>query len=81
MLAQLLCLHVTKLSMGWDGRYRPEAIRGFMHDRETLVLVARSYEVSGSNSEVAGFAVMTYSDVDAHLLLLAVSRPTPSVKE
>ncbi len=67
----LIARDEIEYGLGW--RYRPEAVRGFMHDRETLVLVARSHEVSSSKSDVAGFAVMTYSDVEAHLLLLAVS--------
>lgn len=67
----LLARDEIEYGLGW--RYRPEAIRGFLHDSETLVLVARANVVDNSNSEVAGFAVMTYSNIDAHLLLLAVS--------
>lgn len=67
----LLARDEIEYGLGW--RYRPEAVRGFMHDSETLVLVARANEGDGSNSELAGFAVMTYSKLDAHLLLLAVT--------
>lgn len=67
----LLARDEIEYGLGW--RYRPEAIRGFLHDRETLVLVARTIDASSDKSEVAGFAVMTYSNIDAHLLLLAVA--------
>lgn len=66
----LLARDEIERGLGW--RYRPESIRGFMHDRDTLVLVARAHGVERGISEVAGFAVMTYDINDAHLLLLAV---------
>ena len=67
----LLARDEIEYGLGW--RYRPEAVRGFMHDRETLVVVARDSAVQDGISDVAGFAVMTYGNVEAHLLLLAVS--------
>ena len=67
----LLARDEIEHGLGW--RYRPEAVRGFMHDQDTLVLVARARDIEGGTSEVAGFAVMTYDADHAHLLLLAVA--------
>lgn len=57
--------------LGW--RYRPEAVRGLLHDPDTIVLVARQSGTETTTSKVVGFAVMTYDTIEAHLKLLAVS--------
>lgn len=67
----LLARDEIEHGLGW--RYRPEAIRALMHDRDTVVLVARKRAFEGTQHEVVGFAVMTYETIEAHLKLLAVS--------
>jgi len=50
--------------LGWQ--YRAERIRGLMNDPETATLVARD------DDRVIGFAIMSFSDERAHLVLMAV---------
>jgi [ribosomal protein S18]-alanine N-acetyltransferase len=53
--------------LGWQ--YRAERIRGLMNDPETAALVARD------GDRVIGFAIMSFSDERAHLVLMAVRPP------
>jgi len=55
-----------QVEYGLDWRWKPQRIRHFIQDRETIVLVA---SVAGL---LEGFAIMKFRDDDAHLLLLAV---------
>ena len=50
--------------LGWE--YRPERIRGLIADRDTVSLVARD------GDRVMGFAIMSFGDERAHLVLMAV---------
>ncbi|MCY3885835.1 MAG: N-acetyltransferase [Gammaproteobacteria bacterium] len=67
----LLARDEIEHGLGW--RYRPEAVRGLLHDPDTVVLVARRSEPESAACKVVGFAVMTYDALEAHLKLLAVS--------
>jgi ribosomal-protein-alanine N-acetyltransferase len=51
--------------LGWS--YRPEKLARMHADADTVALVARA------GSTLAGFAVMTFGDTRAHLVLLAVA--------
>ncbi|MEM9207784.1 MAG: GNAT family N-acetyltransferase [Pseudomonadota bacterium] len=62
-IAQLSRLHVEH---GLRWRWRPARVKRSIDDAETMVLVAT---VEG---QLAGFAVMKFGDLDAHLHLLAV---------
>lgn len=53
--------------LGWH--YRKEAMRKFMADADTNVVVARL----APRAPAIGFAVMTYEGFEAHLVLLAVA--------
>lgn len=55
---------LIEAGLGWQ--YRPRRIRELLADRETLTLVA------GERERVVGFAVMTFGDERAHLVLMAV---------
>ncbi|HEX8012183.1 MAG TPA: GNAT family N-acetyltransferase [Casimicrobiaceae bacterium] len=50
--------------LGWE--YRPERIRALMADRDVVTLVARD------GDRVMGFAIMSFGDEHAHLVLMAV---------
>jgi len=54
---------LIETGLGWT--YRPERIARLIADRETVVLVACDTE------RVVGFAIMTFGDERAHLVLLA----------
>lgn len=56
------------IESGLEWRYRPESIRRFMLDLDTNVTVARCQ----AGEAAIGFAIMTYTDFEAHLVLLAV---------
>ena len=58
---------LVEAGLGWH--YRTERIGQLIDDRETVVLVARS------GLSVAGFAIMSFGDQHAHLVLLAVRAP------
>ena len=58
---------LIEAGLGWQ--YRAERVRQLIDDPETVTLVARDGE------HMIGFAVMTFGDERAHLVLLAV-RPT-----
>ena len=58
---------LIEAGLGWQ--YRPRRIRELLADRETVTLVA------GGRERVVGFAVMTFGEERAHLVLMAV-RPT-----
>lgn len=69
-------LHLAEMSrdlieagLGW--RYREDAMLEFLRDMETNVTVARD----ASGKPAIGFAIMTYRDFEAHLVLLAVLPP------
>jgi ribosomal-protein-alanine N-acetyltransferase len=55
---------LIEAGLGWQ--YRTERIRQLIDDPETVTLVARDGE------RMIGFAVMTFGDERAHLVLLAV---------
>jgi len=54
---------------GLRWRWTPERIRQSIADAETIVLVA------SADGDIAGFAIMRFGDLDAHLHLLAVDPP------
>ena len=58
---------LIEAGLGWQ--YRPRRVRELLADRETVTLVACERE------RVIGFAVMTFGEERAHLVLMAV-RPT-----
>jgi ribosomal-protein-alanine N-acetyltransferase len=55
---------LIECGLGWE--YRPERIRELIAARDTVTLVARD------GDRVMGFAIMTYRDEYAHLVLMAV---------
>ena len=55
---------LIEAGLGWE--YRPERIRGLMSESETAALVARD------GDRVIGFAIMSFADSHAHLVLMAV---------
>jgi len=55
---------LIETGLGWS--YRPERVARFLADPDAVTLVARV------GSRVAGFAVMSFGDERAHLVLLAV---------
>jgi ribosomal-protein-alanine N-acetyltransferase len=55
---------LIECGLGWE--YRPERIRGLIAQRETIALVARD------GDRVMGFAIMSFGDEYAHLVLMAV---------
>jgi ribosomal-protein-alanine N-acetyltransferase len=55
---------LIECGLGWE--YRPERIRGLIADRDTVTLVARDGELA------MGFAIMSFGDERAHLVLMAV---------
>lgn len=57
---------LVEAGLGW--RYRSERVRQLIYDPETVTLVARDGE------RMIGFAVMTFGEERAHLVLLAVLR-------
>lgn len=50
--------------LGWE--YRPERIRAMIADRDMVTLVARD------GDRLMGFAIMSFGDQHAHLVLMAV---------
>lgn len=54
---------------GLRWRWTPERVRQSIADVETIVLVA------SAEGDIAGFAIMKFEDLDAHLHLLAVDPP------
>jgi ribosomal-protein-alanine N-acetyltransferase len=50
--------------LGWE--YRPERIRAMIADRDIVTLVARDGDL------LMGFAIMSFGDEHAHLVLMAV---------
>jgi ribosomal-protein-alanine N-acetyltransferase len=50
--------------LGWE--YRPERIRAMIADRDMVTLVARDGDL------LMGFAIMSFGDEHAHLVLMAV---------
>ena len=65
-LAAMSRLHVEH---GLRWRWTPARVRKQIDDPETMVLVA------SRNGEIAGFAIMRFGDLDAHLFLLGVAPP------
>lgn len=63
VIARMSRLHVEH---GLRWRWRPERVKRSIDDIETMVLVA---SIEG---QIAGFAIMKFGDLDAHLHLLAV---------
>lgn len=57
---------LIEAGLGWQ--YRSQRVRQLIEDPETITLVARDGEL------MIGFAVMTFGDERAHLVLLAVRR-------
>ena len=57
---------LIEAGLGWQ--YRAERIRALMNDPDTATLVARDHRVNG-------FAIMSFHDEQAHLVLMAV-RPS-----
>jgi len=55
---------LIECGLGWE--YRPERIRELIAARDTVALVARD------GDRVMGFAIMSYGDEYAHLVLMAV---------
>jgi ribosomal-protein-alanine N-acetyltransferase len=55
---------LIEAGLGWE--YRPERIRALMNDPENATLVARD------GDRVIGFAIMSFSEAHAHLILMAV---------
>lgn len=55
---------LIECGLGWE--YRPERIRGLIAQRDTIALVARD------GDRVMGFAIMSFGDEYAHLVLMAV---------
>jgi ribosomal-protein-alanine N-acetyltransferase len=55
---------LIEAGLGWE--YRPQRIAEFIVDRNAVTLIAHD------GSRCAGFAVMTFGDERAHLVLLAV---------
>jgi ribosomal-protein-alanine N-acetyltransferase len=55
---------LIECNLGWE--YRPERILGLIADRDTVALVARD------GDRVMGFAIMSFGDERAHLVLMAV---------
>jgi ribosomal-protein-alanine N-acetyltransferase len=55
---------LIECGLGWE--YRPERVRGLIAQRETIALVARD------GDRVMGFAIMSFGDEYAHLVLMAV---------
>ncbi|MFQ6005191.1 MAG: GNAT family N-acetyltransferase [Woeseia sp.] len=62
-LAAMSRLHIEH---GLNWRWTPAKVRRHIRDRETMVLVASIDGVT------AGFAIMRFGDIHAHLFLLAV---------
>lgn len=60
----LMSRDLIEWGLGWQ--YRSERVRRLIDDPETVALVARDGE------RMNGFAVMTFGDERAHLVLLAV---------
>ena len=65
----LLSREAIEYGLGW--KWTPERIRRCLHDPATNVIVARSGRQV--TSSIVGFAIMTYRDDEAHLLLFAVT--------
>ncbi len=63
-IADMSRLHIEH---GLRWRWTPARVRKQIDDPETMVLVA------SLDGELAGFAVMRFGDIDAHLFLLAVA--------
>lgn len=63
VIAGMSRLHVEH---GLRWRWTPARVRKQIDDPETMVLVA------SLEGELAGFAIMRFGDIDAHLFLLAV---------
>ncbi|HEX2139769.1 MAG TPA: GNAT family N-acetyltransferase [Woeseiaceae bacterium] len=63
-IAGMSRLHVEH---GLRWRWTPARVRKQIEDPETMVLVA------SLDGELAGFAIMRFGDLDAHLFLLAVA--------
>jgi len=55
---------LIECGLGWE--YRPERIRALIGDSDTVSLVARDVD------RVMGFAIMSFNDDYAHLVLMAV---------
>jgi [ribosomal protein S18]-alanine N-acetyltransferase len=55
---------LIEAGLGWE--YRPERIRRLMNEPETATLVARD------GDRVIGFAIMSFAESHAHLVLMAV---------
>ena len=55
---------LIECGLGWE--YRPERIRELIAQRDTIALVARD------GDRVMGFAIMSFGDEYAHLVLMAV---------
>ena len=62
----LMARDLIETGLGWT--YQPRRISELIHDPETVTLVARDA------GQLVGFAVMTFGDERAHLILLAVRR-------
>lgn len=63
-IAAMSRLHVEH---GLRWRWTPARVRKQIEDPDTMVLIA------SLNGEMAGFAIMHFGDLDAHLFLLAVA--------
>lgn len=65
-IAAMSRLHIEH---GLRWRWTPARVRKQIDDPDTMVLIA------SLNGEMAGFAIMHFGDLDAHLFLLAVAPP------
>lgn len=64
--AEIAAISRLEVEHGLRWRWTPARVRAQIDDPETMVLVA------SINGDTAGFAVMRFGDLEAHLFLLAV---------
>ncbi|MGH8193306.1 MAG: GNAT family N-acetyltransferase [Woeseiaceae bacterium] len=67
--AAIAAISRLQVEYGLRWRWTPARVRKEIDDPETMVLVA------SKDGDIAGFAIMRFGDLDAHLFLLAVQPP------
>jgi ribosomal-protein-alanine N-acetyltransferase len=67
--AAIAAISRLQIEYGLRWRWTPARVRKEIDDPETMVLVA------SKAGDIAGFAIMRFGDLDAHLFLLAVQPP------
>lgn len=66
---RIACMSRDLIEQGLGWSWTPLRVKAQIQSQETVVLTARI------RGEVVGFAIMEFQEEDAHLTLLAVSRP------